>query len=553
MARRTAALTAAVALLVAACAAGAVVSKSASPPADADDASSLSCGTWVLQQVSSVAELNSYEIRIGAALDLPGVVGLSLRFPWRAVDQDFSMLDRGRQIASEHGKAFSVRFMAGRWTPQRVFDAGSPYYVLDSGEKVPTPFNADGSPNTVFEGAFDEFVGRLADWSRSNDVHLLHLAWYGQEWAELNNGAEVRAAPGYSTDAWLGAHLRLVDIGARHAGPGLAVELPLSGYGPLNGDGVQGDIADRIVSANTATTTFFAQANGWSENGEWGAPSQAIEENHDLVWPKPFPRGLQMIQPQDYDWSAVYNKLYEVGATYGEVYLPSFSMPRAGQLATEIAAFSADRCQSGGGGGGGGDRTPPTVRITAPANGAVVATPVDVTADAFDASGVDRVEFSVDGASIGVDEVAPFQATWDPVAAAQGSHAIGVTAVDRAGNVGAAVPVVVVIGDPGSGGGGGTGVVGPPAAVIVIPASVSASVFWMPPARFDSAVSYKVEVDGVAVGEVAASAPLWQVTGLEPSTTHTAGIRSVDFDGNVSVPATRQFTTTDCLFGFWCF
>lgn len=550
--RRKFALAASAAALVAACAAGSVVTTGATPPASADDAAGLVCGTWVLQQVSSVAELNNLERRIGAALDLPGVTGLSLRFPWRSVDTDFALLDRGRQIATEHGKGFSIRFMAGRSTPQRVFDAGSPYYLNDAGEKIPTPFDAAGSPNTVFEGAYDEFVGRLADWSLANDVHLLHLAWYGQDWAELNNGAEVRDAPGYSTSAWLQAHLRLIDIGATHAAPGLAVELPLSGYGPLNGDGLQGDLADRIASKNTATTTFFAQGNGWNEDGEWGAPSESIEQNHDLVWPKPFPRGLQMIQPQDYAWDAVYNKLYEVGATYGEIYLPSFSLARADQLAAEIAEFAAARCA--GGGGGGGDTTKPTVRITSPANGAVVATPVDVVASAFDAFGIDRVEFAVDGAVIGIDDAAPFLATWDPATAPTGRHVITAIAVDRSANTAAAVPVVVTIGEPGGGGtGGGTGTVGPPSMVIVLPSALTASVFWLPPADFEAAVTYRIEVDGATVGQVAASAPLWQVTGLEPSTAHTVAVRSVDAAGNVSAPASKDFTTTGCLLGFWCF
>lgn len=561
MARRQFALTIAAAVLAAACAAGVVVSKSAAPPAAADDTASMVCGTWVLQQVSSVAELDSYAARIGAALDLPGVVGLSVRFPWRAADTDFSILDRGRQIASEHGKAFSIRFMAGRSTPQRVFDAGSPYYTIDAGVKVPTPFNADGTPNTVFEAAYDEYVGRLADWSMRNDVHLLHLAWYGQEWAELNNGAEVRATPGYSTNAWLQAHLRLIDIGASHAAPGLAVELPLSGYGPLNGDGVQGALADRIAASNSATVTFFGQANGWHETGDWGAPSAEVEANHDLVWPKAFPRGLQMVQPQDYDWTAVYNKLYEVGATYGEVYLPSFSLARSGQLASEIATFAADRCAGGGSGGGGagGDTTAPTVRITAPVTGAVVTTPVEVTADAFDASGVDRVEFSVDGVLIGVDETAPFRAVWDPATTAPGRHVVTATAVDRAANTASAVPAFVSIldtdggGGAGSGGGGGgAGVVAAPTWVGVLPAALSATVLWLPPADF-GAVAYRIELDGALVGVVAASAPTWQLTGLEPSSAHTVSVRSVDAAGNASDAATVSFRTAGCLLGFWCF
>ena len=35
-------------------------------------------------------------------------------------------------------------------------------------------------------------------------------------------------------------------------------------------------------------------------------------------------RGLQMIQPDGYDWSQVYARLDLSRATYAEVYLPSF-------------------------------------------------------------------------------------------------------------------------------------------------------------------------------------------------------------------------------------
>ena len=84
--------------------------------------------------------------------------------------------------------------MAGRYTPQAVFDAGSPSYNVD-GQQIPTPFYPDGSPNTVFESFYEDEVAHLAAYCRSRGIHLLHLPWYGQNWAELNNGAEVRAQP----------------------------------------------------------------------------------------------------------------------------------------------------------------------------------------------------------------------------------------------------------------------------------------------------------------------------------------------------------------------
>lgn len=302
------------------------------------------CGTWVLQQVQSLAELNANASRIDAALALPGVVGLSIRFPWRIADTDFSILDRAAQLASARGKQLSIRFMAGRHTPQRVFDAGAAYYTLASGEKVPAPVNADGSANTTFEQAWNEYVGRLATWSRAHGVRLLHLAWYGQDWAELNNGAQVRTIPGYTQQRWSNAHARLVALAAGHADADLSVELPLSGYGPLS-NGPSQALADSVVAnVGADSSRFFVQANGWGPDGEWGAPSSAVEADFDTVWDRTVHRGLQMIQPLDYDWSAVYSRLYGVGATYAEVYLPSFTMANASQLAAEVQRFSDSRC-----------------------------------------------------------------------------------------------------------------------------------------------------------------------------------------------------------------
>jgi hypothetical protein len=163
--------------------------------------------------------------------------------------------------------SYSVRFMAGRHTPERVFEQGARFYLAGSrkranaagAEKVPTPFLANGAPNAVFEAEYERFVARLASWCRENDVHLLHLAWYGQDWAELNHGREVRSLEGYSFDNWLRAHLRLVDIGLKYAGDDLAVELPFSGYGPLTEAASR--FADYVVTKlGPRSQKFYCQA-----------------------------------------------------------------------------------------------------------------------------------------------------------------------------------------------------------------------------------------------------------------------------------------------------
>jgi hypothetical protein len=87
-------------------------------------------------------------------------------------------------------------------------------------------------------------------------------------------------------------------------------------------------------------------------------------------------------------------------------------------------------------GGGGGDTTPPTVNVTAPANGATVSGTTTVTATASDNVGVTQVQFFIDGASIGTDTTSPYSASWDTTTVANGSHAIKAVASDAATNTG---------------------------------------------------------------------------------------------------------------------
>ncbi len=294
-------------------------------------------GTWVLQQVSSPAEWQRLQPDLAAALSTPDMRGLSLRVPWRAIDSSFALLDAGRDLAKRRGVSFSARFMAGRHTPARVFESGSPFYMHD-GEKVPIPFLPDGEPNNFFEAAYKDLATRLAQWSRANGSPLLHLAWYGQDWAELNHGQEVRSAPGYRYENWLRAHMRLIDIALELADRKLSTELPFSGHGPLT------DVAMRftdyvIDQIGGWDRRFFCQANGWGPKGEWGAPDEDTEAVFDRVWAKPICRGLQMIQPQDYDWPAVFRRLYQAKATYCEVYAASFTLEHKKQLADEVHKF----------------------------------------------------------------------------------------------------------------------------------------------------------------------------------------------------------------------
>ncbi len=92
--------------------------------------------------------------------------------------------------------------------------------------------------------------------------------------------------------------------------------------------------------------------------------------------------------------------------------------------------------------------TVPTVALTSPANGTVVAGSVGVSATADDTgSGIATVEFSVDGAAIGTDTTAPYGWMWNAVGAEAGAHTITAKATNRIGNSSSASISVIVPAD----------------------------------------------------------------------------------------------------------
>ena len=81
------------------------------------------------------------------------------------------------------------------------------------------------------------------------------------------------------------------------------------------------------------------------------------------------------------------------------------------------------------------DTTPPTVSIASPAAGSTVnGGRLTISANAADASGIQAVEFYVDGNLLARDTASPYTANWNLRKVASGPHAIKVVAIDIAGN-----------------------------------------------------------------------------------------------------------------------
>lgn len=82
------------------------------------------------------------------------------------------------------------------------------------------------------------------------------------------------------------------------------------------------------------------------------------------------------------------------------------------------------------------DATPPALTITNPASGATVSgSKLSINATASDTSGVQAVEFYVDGNLLIRDSSSPYVANWNLRKASKTTHAIKVRAIDNVGNV----------------------------------------------------------------------------------------------------------------------
>jgi len=90
------------------------------------------------------------------------------------------------------------------------------------------------------------------------------------------------------------------------------------------------------------------------------------------------------------------------------------------------------------------DPTPPTVSITAPADGAFLRQTVLITATASDNIGVTSVTFLLDATTLGMDTAQPYEYSWDTSTASNGAHVLKAEARDAAGNVGSSQVSVTV-------------------------------------------------------------------------------------------------------------
>ena len=86
---------------------------------------------------------------------------------------------------------------------------------------------------------------------------------------------------------------------------------------------------------------------------------------------------------------------------------------------------------------------------TAQSGGTPVQGTIPVAANANDNVGVVGVQFLLDGAPLGQEDLtAPYSINWDTTTVPDGNHTLTATARDAAGNVGTSQPVLVDVSNP---------------------------------------------------------------------------------------------------------
>jgi hypothetical protein len=189
-----------------------------------------------------------------------------------------------------------------------------------------------------------------------------------------------------------------------------------------------------------------------------------------------------------------------------------------------------------GGGAPSGDTTPPSVSVTAPANGATVTGTTSVSANASDNVGVVGVQFLVDGTNVGgEDTTSPYSLSWNSTTVPNGSHTISARARDAAGNVATAAAVTVNVSN------GTAGDTSPPSVSMTAPsngATVSSTITVSANATDNvGVVGVQFLLDGANLGSEDSSSPFsvsWNTTSVSNGT-HTLTARARDAAGNTTM------------------
>lgn len=227
--------------------------------------------------------------------------------------------------------------------------------------------------------------------------------------------------------------------------------------------------------------------------------------------------------------------LNTAGVSSGTHALAARARDKAGNLATSNIITITINPSS--------DTAPPTVSLTAPADGAIVSSVITVSASASDNVGVVGVQFRLDGFNLGAEDTAlPYSVLWNTITATNASHALTAVARDAAGNMTTAVNVGVVVSN-----------VIPDTIKPIISniqainiATTSATVSWITNKPSTRQVEYGLTSGygpQTAENSILMTGHSEILTGLVPNTLYHYRVKSKDVAGNLAISGDNTFQT----------
>jgi hypothetical protein len=198
-----------------------------------------------------------------------------------------------------------------------------------------------------------------------------------------------------------------------------------------------------------------------------------------------------------------------------------------------IAGFTVDTPVAG-------VKPPVTVSMTSPNAAAAVSGVTTIAATASSTAGVAKVQFTLDGATLGsaITGAGPsYSYSWNTATAANGVHILAALATDNAGNT-ASGSLSVTVSNP----------VGPVISGVGATAITAAGavIGWSTNTASDSQVNYGVTTgygSETPLASAAVTAHSVNLTGLAASTTYHYQVLSRDSQGNLTSSGDFQFTT----------
>ncbi len=187
------------------------------------------------------------------------------------------------------------------------------------------------------------------------------------------------------------------------------------------------------------------------------------------------------------------------------------------------------------------DTAPPTVAITAPGSGAVLAGTVTVTATASDDVKLAGVQFLVDGSALGTeDTTSPYSISWATRSSPNGTHTLSAIARDTAGNTAVSPTVEVTTNNDFT----------PPAIsqVAATTGTSSATITWLTDEPSNTQVQYGTTTaygsqTSLSTSMVTSHAAI--ISSLQAGILYHYRARSADVAGNVGYSADTTLTISD--------